>query len=389
MKKKLSKIESFAKAKSEYIDFYQRTLLEPRCVINILEIGFNLESIKALQEVFPDALVHTLDFFGDNVSSIRAEEIESMGFFVYNIMGKNGHPRRFSEISSQFDIIIDRGAHPITRQFMFAHLFNENITPHGLYYMEDLDSIGALTIDAITNKTEKYPNNESCKDIAKAVFDSDRTFSNKAINVDSINKIIDETEWCDMDRLEKIAVFKKLKHVDNIRIKKQTKKEPDTGVIDPVKELSMPDTLEVQLIGNEPTILKKREKYGPVRKDILVSFFGKVTDAPEIYEVFGNNSDFYFNDLDSESELYRLEMARSIFTLCINDLRVFDALFNGTIPVIITNDISNTTDITPGTWKIVSTAADAMSKIDRLYTNSELMAEYIKNGQKMIKKLLS
>jgi hypothetical protein len=79
-----------------------------------------------------------------------------------------------------------------------------------------------------------------------------------------------------------------------------------------------------------------------------------------------------------------------MFTLCVNDSRIFDALLNETIPVIITSDPKFDDDATVDAfpWNIICTPSKAQLLIGNLYRNAELMGKYVKNGQKILNKLL-
>jgi len=391
MNKNLSRIQSFAKAKAEYIDFYQRTLPEPRYVNNILEIGFNLASLKALSEIYPNSLVHSLDFFGPSIS-MTPEEIESLGFFVYNMNGKSGKPRSFNEISSKFDIIIDTGTHPLLRQMIFSHLFNDNLIPNGMFYMEDLNSEKGLSINAKTGNTESPSiTGEDCKSLARAIFDADRLFSNKFLSVSTINKIIDLSQWSDMSKQEDIAGFKK--------IKVQEKKiNQDPGVL-PQKPVQikkalppafvLPETLNIKFFGENVVTMPVPEKYGPLKKDILISFFGRIHELPEVFGIYNSNPDFYFADLDWKSERYRLEMSRSLFSLCTNDRAILCALIHDTIPIIISND-----DIHPDFYDhlnypamLICHADELQSRIGLIYTNFAQVNTMVANGKLLLRKI--
>jgi hypothetical protein len=391
MNKRISKTESFNRSKAEYIDFYQRTFPVSHMVFSVLEIGFNLESLNALQNIFPNALINTLDMI-DKLPMSKTD-IEEKGFFVY-AMGKKPDGKdglSLMSISSKFDIIIDTGnVYPsIARQMVFNHLYLNNLNPHGLYYLESIDKI---------SKNDKDPVDQ-CLAFVKALFDFDRSFCNKNISKESISKLIDITEWCDMSKDDKIAGFRKQKEAE-VKSKKPTLPSTTKFASNALqnkqsadnrndKESDIPD-INIQFFSKEPLAIERREVFGPVHKDILASFFGSAMESPEIYEMYGSNSDFYIADIDPSSDKFRLEIARSMFTLCVNDARIFDALLNKTIPVIITDHIiaDKNSSIDAFPWKIVCTPSNASLIIGNVYRNSDGMSQYINNGQKILKKIL-
>ncbi|MDD4970794.1 MAG: hypothetical protein PHT07_15310 [Paludibacter sp.] len=393
-----SKVQVLANVKGNYSEFYKRTLPKRRhLVFAILEIGFNMESLKILEKLFPKALIHTLDFFDHKKDTfkISKKEIENQGFFVYD-METDHKAKSLNTISSQFDIIIDHGTvFPTSRQMVFNLLYNKNTNPNGLYYLEDL-------------KQEELPGSkpeDQCGYLAKAVFNADRKFSNKYLNSEAVTKLIEDTEWCDLDPNEEIACFKKIKPIEKkVKVpaskakptdKQETKNDAGQSQgqdqdqdqeqqKEQQKELAMPDKLKFKFFEEKESVVEKRESFGPLKKDIFVSFFGKVPEAPMLFELYSGNSDFFFADLVPESERYRMEMARSIFSLCVNDIRIFDALISGTIPVIPSSQIINSLY---SNCMIICSPEKIGLQIDLVYRDSEAMERLKRNGKLLLQKL--
>jgi hypothetical protein len=411
-KNKPAKPNPLAEIKPDYAEFYRRTFPSQRHLVeSVLEIGFNMESLQALSKLFPNALIHTLDMFEGK--SVTKQDVENAGFFVYAMDEKVGGAKGLSlaSISSKFDIIIDRSVvYGASELMVFNQLYTNNVRDHGLYYIERLN-------DGPLNDQQGQENLLIAT--VKALFDADRTFSNKYLNQESIDNLINITEWCDTDPTEKIAVFKKRKTEQKREKrpefqqapvnatapaavfpnlapaqKQATLQKPNPSVKNEYPEpeieaeLVLPKILTAQLFEKTPTVIQNPTKYGQVKKNIFASFFGKVHEAPALYEMYGLNSDYFFADIAQGSDRYNLEMARSIFTFCNNDRRILDALLNETIPVILATNYINVEFWANSQYPcmIICHPNEIQLELGKVYRNSDLKAQYIINGRKLLKK---
>ena len=405
------KDNQLAQIKPDYAEFYRRTLpSQKHHVYAVLEIGFNMDSLKSMAALFPNALIHTLDMFAGK--EVTKEDVENAGFFVYAMDEKVDGQKGLSlaAISTKFDIIIDRGVvYNASELMVFNQLYTNNMNENGCYYIEALDTPGKDNL---------------CMSAAKAIFDADRSFSNKCLTKEVVSNLIDITEWCDMDPTEKIAVFKRRKDVEKHEKNKNTpsndmtsgsfqaksqipvvafqKKSTKSGEsFNPITSedlkseieapLILPKTLTIQFFDKAPTVVQNPVKFGHIKKDIFASFFGKQSEAPAIYEMYGSNGDFFFADIARGSDRYYLEMARSFFTICHSDIRILDALLNDTIPVIINPGFVNIEfwDNNLYPCLIICRHSDIQFSTGNVYRNPALMNKYVVNGRKLLKKLVS
>lgn len=123
------------KLEHNYIPFYSKHM--PSNFKSILEIGcFQGASLKMWKEYCPSAEIHTIDLFL-NEQNATEQEIKNQGFVTYK--GNQTDIGLLSSIRNIFDIIIDDGSHNSEdQQVSFKHLFLNNLSPGGLYVIEDL-----------------------------------------------------------------------------------------------------------------------------------------------------------------------------------------------------------------------------------------------------------
>ena len=120
-----------------YIEFYQMKMRDE--VSKLLEIGaFQGESLRMWQAIFPNAEIHTIENFADELAA--PERIRAMEFVTLH-EGSQSDISFLATIKDEFDVIIDDGDHrPAAQIQAFRHLFANNLALKGQYFIEDVYS---------------------------------------------------------------------------------------------------------------------------------------------------------------------------------------------------------------------------------------------------------
>jgi hypothetical protein len=119
-----------------YIEFYQMKMRDS--FSKLLEIGaFQGQSLLMWKAIFPEAEIHTIDNFGDELS--MPDFVKTLDVVLHE--GDQTDVAFLSTIKDQFDVIIDDGDHrPAAQIQAFRHLFANNLASKGQYFIEDVYS---------------------------------------------------------------------------------------------------------------------------------------------------------------------------------------------------------------------------------------------------------
>lgn len=114
----------------KYLDFYQKHLPKRTFAGRLLEIGvMDGGSMRMWREYYPKA-----DIIGVDNAMQANLQIDGVGLVQLDAT----NPIELKELG-MFDIIIDDGSHKTAdQQASFEHLFYNQLTPGGLYIIEDL-----------------------------------------------------------------------------------------------------------------------------------------------------------------------------------------------------------------------------------------------------------
>ncbi len=111
----------------------------PKKVDKMLEIGcFKGASLRMWRDFYgPAASIHTIDLFQDPENASRSQMVKE-GFVCHK--GNQGDFSFLNRLGShQYDLIIDDRSHNADhQQLSFLWLFHRNLSPGGLYVVEDL-----------------------------------------------------------------------------------------------------------------------------------------------------------------------------------------------------------------------------------------------------------
>lgn len=138
-KKELNELGTFYGTDKQYNhNYYNRfytKILEPyksRC--DILEIGIDDgKSLKVWRDYFDNGIVHGIDNIEFNFNEHRIETFKVNQSDEQQLIN-------FSELGTQYDVIIDDGTHKMKDQQVTCQLLFKNLKPGGLFIFEDLQT---------------------------------------------------------------------------------------------------------------------------------------------------------------------------------------------------------------------------------------------------------
>jgi hypothetical protein len=120
----------------QYGQYYQKYLPNP--INHFLEIGvWQAGGIRAFKEFYKsDGHFHSLNHvFGGEIISVK--QLDKLGIASHE--GSQSDIAFLGTIKTAFDVIVEDGSHHSDEQIItFKHLFMHNVSPGGVYILEDL-----------------------------------------------------------------------------------------------------------------------------------------------------------------------------------------------------------------------------------------------------------
>ena len=130
-----------------YGRLYEHWLSSISSLSNILEIGCNCfggGSLLAFSERFPFSTTIGLDLtFSELVDEVR--ERPNIQLFDGNAYQRDTVERFRQTYPKPFDLVIDDCLHGVDDQYQAFLLWNEIVSPHGLYVIEDVNDLDGLS----------------------------------------------------------------------------------------------------------------------------------------------------------------------------------------------------------------------------------------------------
>jgi len=140
-----------------YGRFYERWSSSINPLENILEIGCNLfggGSLLAISERFPSSTMIGLDLtFSELVDEVS--ERPNIRLFDGNAYQRDTVERFRQTYTLLFDLVIDDCLHGVDDQYQAFLLWNEIVSSHGLYVIEDVNDLDGLS-RRLANHTDTW-----------------------------------------------------------------------------------------------------------------------------------------------------------------------------------------------------------------------------------------
>jgi len=140
-----------------YGRLYEHWLASICPLSNILEIGcsvFGGGSLLAFSERFPSSTIVGLDLtWTELVDEVR--ERSNIDLFSADAYQRETVERFRQAFPPLFDLVIDDCLHGVDDQYQAFLLWNEIVSPHGLYIIEDVNDPGGLS-QKLANHTDTW-----------------------------------------------------------------------------------------------------------------------------------------------------------------------------------------------------------------------------------------
>ena len=140
-----------------YGRLYEQWLSSINPLENILEIGCNYfggGSLLAFSERFPFSTIIGIDLtFTELVDEVRKRS--NIHLFEGNAYQSDTVERFRKTWTSLIDLVIDDCLHGVDDQYQAFLLWNEIVSPHGLYVIEDVDDLDGLS-RKLANHTDAW-----------------------------------------------------------------------------------------------------------------------------------------------------------------------------------------------------------------------------------------